>query len=444
MSRTSEHRRGRTRGWRVRVTVLSAATISFGVVVATAGTVGAQTAPHAKSAHFRGAPIHFAMTNSYTGTYATFGAAGWAGATTAAYVINHAGGINGHQLILDKVDDVGDPVEAVPNVRQDIAVNHPLVMIGESSLTVFAVKPITDAAGIPDFIAAGSLSFDKNRDPLLWRITPSDGSLAGAMAIEAHLKGYKTGAILFQSGSPDNQLAPDLQKTFTHLGGKITSLQYFSVNQTSYLSEIQKTLAGKPQVIFLDAPATSAATIMNGFVQLNNLNDQFIGTDLTAGSDWTAAVTPAVAHAHLISIQAGANAAGPAVTSFLHYYAIANHVSAAQAVAGANAGANYVYDAVTEVALAMDHAHSSNPKVWNRQVQDVTNPPGTVVTNYVAGLRLLKQGKKINWTGAAGPDDYNQYHNEFGSYNGTQVSLDGTAVKTLNVITAAALKEAIK
>ncbi len=430
-------------GLKLHSRALCAAVITLGFIVsAWASGTSAASVKRVSKRSFRGAPIHFCIASSYTGTYASFGASAWDGALAAAYAINNAGGINGHKLVLDKTDDYGDPVDAVPSVKKEIATNHPSVLIGESSLTTFAIEPITNAAHIPNFTAAGSLTLDTNTNPLIWRITPSDSELAAAMAIEGRHLGYKTGAILFQAGTPDNQLAPDLKRIFTRLGGKITSLQYFAVNQTSYLSEIEKALAGKPQTIFLDAPATDAATIMNDFREVNNLNDKFIGTTLTAASTFESVVTPAVAHAHLISLTPGSKSNGPAVKAFLHAYSVANHVNTKAAIVGAAAGANYVYDAVTIVALAMDHAHSSNPKIWNRQVTAVSNAPGHIVTNYAEGLRLLKQGKKINYTGASGPDTYNSHHNEFGSFDATQISANGKTRTTLYVVTAAAAKKA--
>ena len=46
----------------------------------------------------------------------------------------------------------------------------------------------------------------------------------------------------------------------------------------------------------------------------------------------------------------------------------------------------------------------------------VTNPPGTQCYTYTTCLALIKAGTKINFDGASGPLDYNQYHNVFGPY----------------------------
>jgi hypothetical protein len=55
----------------------------------------------------------------------------------------------------------------------------------------------------------------------------------------------------------------------------------------------------------------------------------------------------------------------------------------------------------------------------------VTNPPGTQCYTYKDCLNLLKAGTKINYDGASGDLNYNQYHNVFGPYGAFQVNLSG-------------------
>jgi branched-chain amino acid transport system substrate-binding protein len=71
----------------------------------------------------------------------------------------------------------------------------------------------------------------------------------------------------------------------------------------------------------------------------------------------------------------------------------------------------------------------------------VTNPPGTQCYTYTTCLTLIKAGTKINFDGASGPLDYNQYHNVFGPYAAFQQSLAGQQVQ-LQLLSAAALAAA--
>jgi hypothetical protein len=74
------------------------------------------------------------------------------------------------------------------------------------------------------------------------------------------------------------------------------------------------------------------------------------------------------------------------------------------------------WDGMIAVALAMDARHSTKPSVFNDAIPSVTNPgPGkTVVYTYAQGKAALAAGKKIQYIGATGVIDFNQYHNSFG------------------------------
>jgi branched-chain amino acid transport system substrate-binding protein len=352
--------------------------------------------------------------------------AAWNGAQVAQKQINDAGGVLGCQVVLDKVDDVGDPIDAVTNVKADLGINNPPGLVGESSLTAYAVQPIADRNQIPNFQEAGSPYFDQNKDPWLWRLTPSDSQLAIAMAISAYDLKYKNGAILFQSGDPDNVLGPLIQKTFTCLGGTVPTIVYLTNNESSYRSEILKVLGVKPDVIFLDAPPGSAATIMSNFRELNNLTVPFIGTDLTAGSDWINAVTPATAHDHVTSLAGGSDETAPAVAAFnAGYQALFNSKPLA--------GANYEYDGVVLLSLAIQQAGTTDGSTVNAAVTKVSNPPGTKVSTYTEGLKELKAGGKVNYDGASGPMDYNQYHNVFGPFNVFKADASGSPTIMSNI-----------
>jgi hypothetical protein len=41
-------------------------------------------------------------------------------------------------------------------------------------------------------------------------------------------------------------------------------------------------------------------------------------------------------------------------------------------------------------------------------------------------VQLLKDGKKINFEGASGPEDFDQYHNTFGDWDVVQFKPDGS------------------
>ena len=142
-------------------------------------------------------------------------------------------------------------------------------------------------------------------------------------------------------------------------------------------------------------------------------------------------MTPAVANKAVLSAQ-GASSTSRANTVFMQYF---NQDFKGQQPL---ASATYSYDATIALALAIDKAGTTNGPAYAKDISLVTSPPGTAVYDYKTALADLKAGKKINYDGASGNMDYNQFHNVFGPYAAFQQSLAGQQVQVA-VMDAAAL-----
>ncbi|MGA7932172.1 MAG: amino acid ABC transporter substrate-binding protein, partial [Kovacikia sp.] len=59
------------------------------------------------------------------------------------------------------------------------------------------------------------------------------------------------------------------------------------------------------------------------------------------------------------------------------------------------------------------------------KIREVSNPPGTEVTDVCEGLKLLRAGQKINYQGASGNVDIDANGDVVGSYDVWQVEPDG-------------------
>ena len=68
------------------------------------------------------------------------------------------------------------------------------------------------------------------------------------------------------------------------------------------------------------------------------------------------------------------------------------------------------------LALADDYAKTTDGTTVAHDMSKVTNPPGTACYTYASCLALIKAGTRINYEGASGDLDYNQYNNTFGPY----------------------------
>ncbi len=398
--------------WDVKLTSLSASAL----LLFACGSSGSQS----------GAQVTIGVEGPMTGQYAEVGTGYWEGAQAAAAEINAGGGINGGKLVLDQADDVADPADAVPAINKMINIDHIAALELASSVVLPAISPIVTQHQIVTMFQGGTSSFDTNTDPWIWRPSPSDSQLGVAMAAYAIDKGYKKAAMMFSSAASAQTLGGVVTSTFTKNGGTIVANETIQPGATSYRSEVAAVVAANPDVIFTQVDPPTAAPLFTNFKQMNNLAIPFIGSDLTAGADFIKAITPAVAHSVLTSIQ-GSTSAGPGAAPFLQYF---NQVYPGQQPPS---GANYGYDSIMEISLAIEKAGGTDPNKIDAAVPQVNNPPGQDVSDWATAVAAIKAGTKIHFVGAGGPAGYDSYHNSVGSFDAFQSDSSGNLTVAFSI-----------
>lgn len=383
-----------------------------------------------------GSPVVMATVSPLTGQYAAYGIPTYEGSLAAAKVINDNGGVLGHQLKVDGIDDVSDPGDAVTAVNKEIALNNPVALVGIDGFAIKALQPIFDGHGIVGSFLGGSTAYDVITDPLLYRCNPSDSELSIAQAVAANQKGYKT-AIAMNTEVNADQVGY-LQKAWQAVGGSYLGSILLLNGQTSYRSEVQKAINYHPDVIFLSLDPTSASVLFANFQQADNLAIPFIGTDALGQPAFIKAVGPAVAQAHMTSVQ-GSNAQTPSYQAFsTAYQSVNGHAPLTNS--------SYAFDCTVVFALAIDLAGSSDPSKWVGDITKVTtNEIAKECIDYASCYSLLKSGKAIDYEGVSGPMDFDKNHNVHGPWDVVQATGnadDGTMV--LKTITAAQIQQVIQ
>ncbi|MGB9182945.1 MAG: ABC transporter substrate-binding protein [Solirubrobacteraceae bacterium] len=375
----------------------------------------------------------YGILSCFSGRLASLGQAMLQGAQVAQTAINSAGGVNGKQVKLSQQDTQCDLADAVP-ATQKLLSGGVSGVIGPETQEIAAVEPILKNSSIVDEFQGGDTSRDKQTDPLLFRDSPSDSQLGVAMALYAYQKGYRHAALMFYTDAAAQTLIKPVLATWKKLGGTIVANVNVAPGQTSYVPEVHSVIAAKPQVIFTQTDAPTAAVLYRDFQQADNLAIPFVGTDVTGASEYLKAVTFPVAHAHLISVY-GTSLSGKATTEFTNVF---NAKFKGQQPL---ANANYAYDAVVSLALAQTAAKSADGAKVAAEMTKVTNPPGTPCYAFAECKKLLTAGTKINYEGASGSLDYNSYHNVFGPYGAFRVDLQGNEHQVA-LLSAAALAKA--
>src|ERR1700730_6130864 len=340
-------------------------------------------------------PVTMGVLSCFTGTLASLGEAMLQGSMVAQKAVNDGGGILGQTLNINHADTQCDEADSVPPTRSLLAASQVVGIIGPETQEINAVAPIVSSAKIPTQFQGGSTLFDKNTNQYLWRDSPSDSQLGVAMALYAYKKGYRNAALVFYSDIAAQTFPPPITNTFTKLGGKVVKSITIAPDQTSYRTNVQDVISASPDVIFTQTDAATAAVLFKNFKDLNNLAIPIVGTDATGVDAYLKAITYPVAHDHLTSVY-GTNATGAAADNFSKAFAAQNGASAQPL-----ANANYAYDAVISLALAMDKAGTTDGPAVIADMKTVTNPPGTPCDAYATCLAGIKAGQKVKMDGAS-------------------------------------------
>ncbi|MDQ6817472.1 MAG: ABC transporter substrate-binding protein [Actinomycetota bacterium] len=370
-------------------------------------------------------PLVFAAFNPFSGPSASFGPEQMAGCIPAVAAIQAAGGILNHKQVSCKAADTrGDPADAVPAAQQLIATGSGsglMGILGPSSDEASATVPLFNRAHISMFVDTGQKLFDKSAFPYFYRITAPDDAVGYAMALYAHQKGYTRAAGVFGADIGSQGTAPTTAAGFRKLGGKIV-MQAIPLDQSSYRSEIEQLIPFRPQVIFNEADPQTSATFFAELRQLYGLVP-IVGTNGTNQPPWFKAVGGAIGQANLAKYYAGAQpyapTTGPAYAQWRKdLAAVATKVTQPVAQWESDSYAMASWDSINLMALAAQEAKSTNPAVFNPYIARVAGPsPGAVIVHsYAQGKHALAAGKKIQYIGAVGEINFDQYHNSPGQF----------------------------
>src|ERR1700719_1417453 len=207
-----------------------------------------------------GGPVTYGVLSCFTGRLASLGQAMLQGAQVAKSEINSAGGVLGRKLQLVTGDTSCDVADGVTAVNQMLTKNISGV-IGPETQEINGVEPILDSQHIVDEFQGGDTARDHQTDPYFFRDSPSDSQLGVAMALYAHQKGYRRAVLLFYTDIAAQTLITPVTKTFKKLGGTVLATINVAPGQTSYVPEVQKAIGFKPDVIFTQTDAPTAAVL---------------------------------------------------------------------------------------------------------------------------------------------------------------------------------------
>jgi ABC-type branched-subunit amino acid transport system substrate-binding protein len=367
-------------------------------------------------------PIRIGVVTSLTGTLGTDGPT-WRDATRlAAQEVNAAGGpLDGRPIELIVLDDETNPATAAGIGQQLVEQGvHGIIGAAASSVTLGLADASTPAR-IPQIscCSTSDLITEYNamrplEERYLFRTTSSDELQARVVAIAAQQLSCTRLAILHLDDSYGQPFGEAIEAGFTAAGGTVAIRVPFADEQASYGTEVQMVSDATPDCIALVAFPGSGGTIARDWAALSGAPDvTWIGTDgVRSGGFVDEAGDPT-----LIDGFFGTSPVTDAPTP--EYNTYRDHFEAVFGGAPIPFSSNQ-YDALALLSLAFAQAGTTDGPAVRDALREVSAPPadrGIVRAGRLAeGLSEVNQGRDVDYQGASGAVDFDEFGDVISSY----------------------------
>ncbi len=402
MRTSNKHRRARMRYLLIAV--------GCAVVAGSAGVAATSAAPARTSgADASVRTIRVGDAVDLTGGFAIYGPAYAKAAGIAVMVANRAlrqAGVKDIKVAIEHADSGSSPTNAVSAARK-LVTNGASCLVGPVSSP--EVQAMTLAVAMPAGIPVISPSTSSPNlttlkdDGLLSRIAPSAAVEAPvfAQALSVELGRGKTLAVVSRNDTYGQGYSDQFKTAWKRLGGSVQGPYLVDANASSYNSEADKIVDGKPDAIVQasmfppDWGKLGAALVRTG---------KFTTKELFLGGGQPAIIPDYIPEAAMD----GAHGLRPSLPigtktsqGFDALYKAAKGPADRQIQDANN------FDATTVCILAAIAAKSSDPRKIADKVQAVTGPPGKKYTylQLADAIKDLRAGKDIDYEGVSGGID---------------------------------------
>jgi len=366
------------------------------------------TVPFAFAGGKKGEAIKVGTLLSHTGPLKEFGPAIQNGVVLAQKQMSEAG----FNIKLIHEDSETSAIPATNAAKKLVEVDGVVAIIGAlaSGVTVPVAESVTSPNNIIMISPASTsplitaLPADQGKD-FLFRTCPSD-ALQGAVAGKLAAERIKTASILYVNNPYGQGLAEEFKKSFEANGGKVLAMvPHDEKAAESYTAELRKALAGNPDALGAYSYPEHAKIYLKEAIEFFNYRNFFF-CDGTKSED----IIKALGAKNLEGMMGTApgSAGGEALDLFNAAY---------KEEFGQKPPLPFItngYDAMAVIGLAAYATKVKGLKLTSTNIRDnlreVANPPGEVIRpgEFKKAFALLKEGKKINYEGAAGSVDFDK------------------------------------
>lgn len=395
------------------------------LVTATAGCAPAAAQPSAASEATK-APsaadceIKFGVLTSLTGDLGDLGKAFLPATNIGVDEINAAGGPLGCKIVMVTEDDESTGEGTVKGANKLVLTDGAIVLIGLNSIGMASLLDFARTNKVPIITHyGGTVKLDTEGGDYVFRTTLSD-SFAGIASAKFLLdQGYKTAANMYENSESPQSNAVTMKKAFEAAGGKVVADVAFNPGQSSYQAELAKVFESKPEIVLLSAGTDSGTSIMREWYRGNYGGKWILGSDLGA---------PEIVTGIGADIMAGIF--GQAAADDVNSPSYKRYQELWKAKTGSDTIAPYsssLYDSFILAALAIEIGGKADGETINANMKKVTT--GEVqCLSFAECVKLIREGKTIQYIGVSGPLQFNKYNNVVGPWAILQAEGNGWKV----------------
>jgi neutral amino acid transport system substrate-binding protein len=376
-----------------------------------------------------------------TGDLASIGTNMVKGVDFLVNTVNDCGGVLGKPIKVFKEDDRTEPTAGAEAMTKLVQVDKVGAVVGSFASSVSTAGIAIAAPNKVVMISPGSTSpvfterAKKGEFNGFWfRTAPPDTYQASALANLAYKKGFRKVSTVVINNDYGVGFEKVFVESFKKLGGTILNEAKptrYDPKATTFEAEAKGSFGGKPDAVAAVLYPESGAPLIKAAFELGLTKGVTIMlTDGVQTEDFPKAIGKTPDGNFILAGALGTvpGADGKSLDTFTKAFKAKTNESLGAFVP-------HSYDAAALVALAAESAKSGTGDAIKSKMIEVANPPGTEVTDICEALKLVKAGTDINFQGASGNVDLDEFGDVKGSYDVWTVEPDGK-IKVIDKVSA--------
>ncbi len=364
-----------------------------------------------------------------TGDLQAYGETSRNGIQLAQQEINSDGGVMGNDLQIEVGDTQTKPQAGIDAAKKLVSVQGVSGIVGalSSGVTIPVAKSVTSKEKVPQISGASTSPTITNLDDndFMFRTVPSDAFQGRALAEVVADKGVSNVSVMYVNNDYGEGLANSFADAFTSHDGTVHQQVAYEKGNASYRGDLSKAAGDNTEALVLIGYPESGTTILRQAIEGGHF-EQFVFTDGLKAPEIIEAVG-----ADALEGSFGTAPESPDDTKAAKHF-----TEAYKGVYGEvppKPFINTAYDATYVLALAAHAAGSTDGTAVRDALRNVANPPGEKVVpgEWAKAVKLIDEGKDINYQGASGPINFDDNGDVGGSFAHWEIT-DGE-IKTKKV-----------